>query len=65
MEELLITNGPHCQPTGMGAGWGCAPSCAEHGKLKYNMVSMIFSTSHLNDTLGFRTNTCSGSMECN
>ena len=42
---------------GVGVGEGYAPSCAERGKLKYNMVS-IFSTSYVNATLGFRTNKC-------
>ena len=37
-------------------------SRAEHGK--YNMRS-IFSTSHLNDTSEFRTDTCSEYMEYN
>ena len=49
-------------------GWvregGTSPSREEHGKLMYNTVS-IFSMSHLIDTWGFRTNTCSGSMEYN
>ena len=48
---------------GDGCGRGCVP---EHGKLKYNTVSIIlFSVSHLIDTSGFRTNTCSGSKEYN
>ena len=36
-------------PKGVGVGGGCAPSCAERGKLKYNTVS-IFSISHLINT---------------
>ena len=59
--ELLDTNGPPWRPKGIDAGGGYAPSRTERGKLKYNVVS-IFSTSHLNDTLGF---TFSGPMEYN
>ena len=62
MEELLDTNGPPWWTKGVCAGGRCAPSHAEHGKLKYNMAS-ISSISHLINTSGFRTNTSSGSME--
>ena len=61
---IMDTDGPSWQPKGVGMGGRCVPFHPERRKLKYNMVSML-SMSHLIDTSGFRTNTCSGSMEYN
>ena len=49
MKESLDTNRPPWQPKGVGAGGGCTPSRMEHGKLKYNTVS-VFSISHMINT---------------